>query len=72
MFDGFSETTAKSILLGQYPITFVNFPHIISYKDMESLVILLNALKHMKEPNPKRQWWRDKLENNLQTLITFD
>lgn len=52
-FDGFSEITAKSILLGQYPITRINYPHIDSYQTKEGLIELLNNLVNKKEPNLK-------------------
>lgn len=50
-FDGFSENTAKSILMGQYPITAIPYPS-ISHADNESeLIYHLRELKYRKQPN---------------------
>lgn len=49
--DGFSEITAKSILMGQYPITRIKYVGIPSYETEEDLIKLLNALSDMKGPN---------------------
>ena len=68
-FDGFSETVAKSILLGQYPITRIKYPGIDSFETEEELVILLKKLRHKKEPNPERIVWWARLEANLNKLI---
>lgn len=43
-FDGFSEILAKSILWGQYPISLIDYPHILKPKELE-------FLKDKKEPN---------------------
>lgn len=56
--DGFSEITAKSILMGQYPITRIKYPMIDNYETEEELVSLLKELKNKKEPNIKaREFW---------------
>ena len=56
--DGFSEITAKSILMGQYPITRIKYPMIDSYETEEELIKLLKDLKNKKEPNIKaREFW---------------
>lgn len=63
-FDGFAESVAKSILLGQYPISRILYPHVWCYsgKD-ETLKILLRSLVYMKSPNYKaREYWYPKLE----------
>lgn len=52
-FDGFSEILAKSVLWGQYPISFIDYPYIDSFKTKEQLVNLLKGLKNKKEPNEK-------------------
>lgn len=49
--DGFSEVTAKSILMGQYPITRIKYSGIPSYETEEQLIKLINSLSDMKEPN---------------------
>lgn len=43
-FDGFSEVLAKSILWGQWPISTIKYPHILSITD-------LPKLKDLKKPN---------------------
>lgn len=43
-FDGFSEILAKSILWGQYPISMIKYPHMLSIDE-------LSTLKDKKEPN---------------------
>lgn len=60
--DGFSEVTAKSILMGQYPITRIPAPNIDSFSTEEELINLLKRLKYKKEPNYfARQFWHDFL-----------
>lgn len=49
--DGFSEITAKSVLMGQYPITKIKYPMIDNYNTEEELIALLKDLKNKKEPN---------------------
>lgn len=62
--DGFSEILAKSILMGQYPISRIKYPKIDSYKTEEELVILLKDLKNKKEPNYKaREFWIKNLND---------
>ena len=62
--DGFSEIIAKSVLMGQYPISRLKYPHIDSYETEEQLVALLKDLKNKKEPNLKaRDFWRGNVNN---------
>ena len=61
-FDGFSDGTGKSILMGQYPITRIPFPYIDSFKTETELIELLKNLKNKKKPNPYRTWWYEKLK----------
>lgn len=49
--DGFSEIVMKSVLLGQYPISFLPYEKVWSYEDKEDLEILLARLATIKEPN---------------------
>ena len=51
--DGFSEIIAKSVLMGQYPISKIRYPYIDTYKDEDELVELLQELKNKNEPNYK-------------------
>lgn len=65
-FDGFAEVTAKSILLGQYPITRIPFPFINCASTDAELVTLLQKLKHKKKPNTEvKRYWVSKLEQSL-------
>lgn len=43
-FEGFSEIIAKSILMGQYPISLIPYPHMLSVDE-------IGTLKDKKEPN---------------------
>ena len=61
-FDGFSDGTGKSILMGQWPITRIPFPRIDSFRTEEELIGLLKNLKNKKKPNPYRNWWYEKLK----------
>lgn len=64
-FDGFAETLAKSILMGQYPISRIKYPGIDSFDSFEELVEKLNGLKKKRVPNPTRDWWYNKLKENI-------
>lgn len=64
-FDGFAESTAKSILMGQYPITRILYPHIDNFTDEASLISLLNMLQYKDKPNPYRDFWYEKLTQPL-------
>lgn len=58
--NGFSEIIAKSVLMGQYPISRIQYPMIDSYETEEELIKLLKCLKTMKEPNLRaRNYWRE-------------
>ena len=61
-FDGFSEVLAKSILWGQYPISYLYYPCIQQYtlenngdptisRSVKNLINLLNDLPYKKTPN---------------------
>lgn len=62
-FDGFSEITAKSVLMGQYPITMhIQYPYIDFAQDENKLIALLQQLKNKKEPNyAARDFWIEKI-----------
>jgi hypothetical protein len=49
--DGFSDVVAKSILLGQYPITKIPYDKIWSYTTEDELVAQIEKIKTMTEPN---------------------
>ena len=65
-FSGFDDTVAKSVLMGQYPITKINYPHIDSYKDEEELIKLLDELKNKKESNYKiREYYLEQFNLSI-------
>jgi hypothetical protein len=49
-FDGCSEIIVKSVLMGQYPISLIKYPHVFEVGDIE-------LLRHMTEPNYKGREW---------------
>lgn len=51
MSDGFSEITAKSVLMGQYPVTYLRYPMIPDFDTPAQLTSLLKSLRSMKKPN---------------------
>jgi hypothetical protein len=69
--DGFSEITAKSVLMGQYPITRLRFEMIPQYNNDRELIEYLNSLRGCTQPNRKgrkyyletlnRYPWNDKI-----------
>ena len=62
--DGFSEIIAKSVLMGQYPISRIKYPYIDNYETEEELITLLKELKNKKEPNlSTRQFWQIIVNN---------
>lgn len=62
--DGFSEITAKSVLMGQYPLTYLEYPCIPNFKNDGELVSLLNSLKQMQKPNwTGRNYYLQALNN---------
>lgn len=65
-FDGFSEITAKSILLGQYPITRIHYGGITCVPSLRGLVNALRMLKTRRKPNPLREvWYQILCQKNL-------
>src|SRR3990167_2632640 len=73
--DGFSEITAKSILWGQYPITYLYNPKIDQYtaddcgrqdcvQGLNNLISLLKKIPKKRKPNLKaRQYYYETLNN---------
>ena len=62
--DGFSEILAKSVLMGQYPISRINYPHIWHYETEEELIRQLKRLKKQTKPNLEaRDFWRGNVNN---------
>ena len=51
-FDGFSEITAKSILMGQWPISLIEYPHVLKPNQISEIL-------NKKEPNLEgREYYR--------------
>ena len=66
-FDGFSETLAKSLLMGQYPISRIDYPFVSTFTDEKSLIDELNMLQFNKEPNfTGATYYRDILCKRLE------
>ncbi len=61
--DGFSEITAKSILMGQYPISKIKYPHVASYETEAQLISMINSICTMCEPNYKAREYYLKVLN---------
>ena len=49
--DGASEIVFKSLLMGQYPISFLHYEKVWQFKDKETLVELLKKVAEQTEPN---------------------
>lgn len=65
-FDGFAEVLAKSVLMGQYPISRISYPFIDYAKDISSLIALLNDLHNKKKPNEEaRKYWLNEFKKPL-------
>ena len=60
-FDGFAETLAKSIILGQWPITKIYYTGMTYVETKEDLVVALRDLKTKYESNPSRSYWLEAL-----------
>lgn len=60
-FDGFGDAVAKSLLLGQYPITAIRYPHVDHAPDLKRLIMYLRGLRHKRRPNPAQKYWRLRL-----------
>jgi SAM-dependent methyltransferase len=56
--DGASEIIFKSLLMGQYPISFLHYDKVWQFKDKETLVELLKKVAEQTEPNMEaRDYW---------------
>jgi len=65
-FDGFSEVIAKSVLMGQYPISRIPYDYIWSFETYEELLEKMRLLKEQKEPNLiASNYWRQKLNEEI-------
>ena len=69
--DGFSEVLAKSVLMGQYPISRIHYPMIDHASDITQLINKLHDLKNHKKPNTDaREYWLYELERNLCEVLS--
>ena len=65
-FDGFSESVAKSLIMGQYPITKIFYPHTTYIANNTQIIKALKDLKNKKRPNLKgRNYWLKELSKEL-------
>lgn len=65
-FDGFAESLAKSALMGQYPVSRIEYPYI------RKIELGIDYTSLPKEPNYEgREYWLNTLENNLKVIKTF-
>lgn len=63
-FDGFAETLAKSVLMGQYPYSRIKYPYINQIEEGVSIIDL------PKEPNYEASnYWRKTLKENKDAVI---
>jgi len=64
LHDGFSEIIAKSILLGQYPISYLPYENVWKFKTKEELVGLLKRVGEQTQSNAElRNHWVKKFNN---------
>lgn len=60
-FDGFAESLAKSVLMGQYQYSSIYYLG-MAHPEFESIEEWLESLKDKKEPNPWSKTWREILK----------
>ena len=61
-YDGFSEITAKSILMGQYPIARLKSPWVYKFSETSDLIPLFKKIQKKDKPNYKgREHYINKL-----------
>lgn len=65
-FDGFSEVLARSALLGQYQISRIEYPYMLTAHNTEDLVCSLRVLETASQPNLEGQdYWFKELSKSL-------
>lgn len=69
-FDGFSETIAKSLLMGQYPISRIGgYPLVPTFFEETGLLNCLEKLSEYTKPNQAaRDYWFPKLSTTIYPL----
>lgn len=56
-FDGMSEITVKSVLMGQWPVSLIEYPHVLRPDQLSEIL-------HKQEPNTEgREYYRQVLNN---------
>lgn len=59
-FDGFSEITAKSILMGQYPISLIEYPHVLKPNEISEILTKtepnIQGREHYRKTLNKYPW----------------
>jgi len=69
LFDGASEIMTKSVLMGQWPITYLKYPHITQASDEESLIEALKELSFKEKPNKEgREYYLKEFKKDLYTV----
>ncbi len=66
-FDGFAESLAKSVLLGQYQWSEIPYPDM---KTTQTLYQWIEDLKNKTVSNPASEVWRARLEESKQILLS--
>lgn len=61
--DGLSEVIVKSILLGQYVISRLEYEGAYFFSKLEDIIYAIQLLKLQTEPNKARELWINKLNN---------
>lgn len=67
VFDGFAESLAKSVLMGQYQLTTIPYPGMDSKMDFKKW---LKKLSYKRKPNPLAEEWRNRLEESLKLILS--
>lgn len=67
-FDGFAETLAKSVLMGQWPISVIPYPYMISFSQ-GNFEKAWEKLKDKKQPNYEgREYWLKVFAESLKVI----
>lgn len=70
-FDGFAETLAKSLLMGQYPLAWIDYLFVKKISDFAMLGEIFDWLKTKTEPNIEASnYWRKTLKENKDEVVS--
>jgi hypothetical protein len=64
-FDGMSEITVKSVLMGQWPVSLIEYPHILRPDQLSEII-------HKRDPNLEGREYYRKALNNFPWNINYD